>query len=64
MNYKISLQISEAVYLLSKKEFPDRWRVLARTLASALKGDPNNFEGELIALKTMLKIFKKYYFCF
>lgn len=62
MNYKISLQLSEAVYILSKKEFPERWRVLAQTLASVLKCDPNNLERELIALKTLLKIFKKYVF--
>lgn len=63
-NYKVALQVSEAIYLLSKKEFPERWRVLASNLASVLKGNENMYEQELIALKTMLKIFKKYFFFF
>lgn len=58
--YKIALQIAETIYLISKKEFPEKWRSLAKTLAINLKGDPCYYERELVSLKTMLKIFKKY----
>jgi len=58
-NYKIALQVSEAIYLLSKKEFPEKWKSLAQTLAGFLKGDTEMYEKELVCLKTLLKIFKK-----
>ena len=58
--YKIALQIAEAIYFLSKKEFPERWKILAHSLASFLKGDSNMYEKELVVLKTLLKIFKKF----
>ena len=59
VNYKIALQVSEAVYLLSRKEFPEKWKGLAKTLASFLKADVEMYEKELVCLKTLLKIFKK-----
>ena len=58
--YKIALQIAEASDFLSKKEFPERWKVLALSLARFLKGDSNMYEKELVVLKTLLKIFKKF----